>query len=599
VNLPQPVREYVRSVWEGGSIQPLAGRYRAFTTPRLVWSVVTLSTLPIYLLAVGMPTVPELALICWLAVPTGSAYLLIRSGRPEIAGFFSALSLVLLSLWLAKLGASPAYAAIWLVLAVVEGALILGRRMLTVLLACAGVTTLVIAVKSAGAVASGVDGTAGMAVAISYAMMLALSAAWTGAEEKARRQAGDARYQLLAHHMTDVIGRIARDGVAAFISPAAEKLLNVPASDLLGHGLFDRIHVLDRPAYLTALAEAAHTKESRAVEFRVRANAASADSARSGGFLWLEMRCSPLDQQAEGNAEVVAVFSDVTARKLQERSLESARREAERANAAKTRFLATMSHELRTPLNAVIGFSEMLCHEPEMAIDQTRRLEYARLIHESGQHLLSMVNLVLDMSKIESGNFEITAEPFAPGPVLRSCCDLLALKANEAGLDLTTQIAEDLPEVVADKRALKQVMFNILGNAIKFTPRGGRVLLSAKANTSELLITVADTGIGISPTDLKRVGDPFFQVRNSYDRPYDGAGLGLSIVRGLLALHGGKMEISSVLNEGTSVLVRFPLNCETPAIDEPMPELLPFARPEAEAAPVRVSSVNEQVRKSA
>ena len=153
---------------------------------------------------------------------------------------------------------------------------------------------------------------------------------------------------------------------------------------------------------------------------------------------------------------------DVTERKTQEQALEDARAEAERANAAKSRFLATMSHELRTPLNAIIGFSEMLMKEAQLLLDVKRRHEYAKLINNSGHHLLSVVNGILDMSKIETGNFEITPEPFAPAQVIGDCCDLLALRAREAGIDLVRRVADDLPEIVADKRALNQILLNLL-----------------------------------------------------------------------------------------------------------------------------------------
>ena len=174
-------------------------------------------------------------------------------------------------------------------------------------------------------------------------------------------------------------------------------------------------------------------------------------------FIWVEMRCRPLDQaigEAMAEREVVAVMRDVTERKEQEQALEEARAEAERANAAKSRFLATMSHELRTPLNAIIGFSEMLTKEEALMIDAARRHEYAHLINDSGHHLLSVVNGILDMSKIETGNFEITPEPFAPEQVIADCCDLLALqgargrhRADRCGC------RDNLPEIVADKRA--------------------------------------------------------------------------------------------------------------------------------------------------
>ena len=222
-----------------------------------------------------------------------------------------------------------------------------------------------------------------------------------------------------------------------------------------------------------------------------------------------------------------------------------------------------MSHELRTPLNAIIGFSDMLVNEETMRLDPTRRREYAKLINDSGTHLLSVVNGILDMSKMETGDFEISPEPFGPGQVIGHCCDLLALKARESGLDLSMRLPQGLPEIIADKRAFKQILINLLSNAVKFTDRGGRVTVAAVADGGTLMLTVEDTGVGISAEDLPRVGRPFFQARAAYDRRHDGTGLGLSIVRGLVMLHGGSVDIASRLGEGTNVTVRLPLDCES------------------------------------
>ncbi len=286
----------------------------------------------------------------------------------------------------------------------------------------------------------------------------------------------------------------------------------------------------------------------------------------------------PRSLMAAREGEVVAVMRDITARKDEEHAIEDARAEAERANVAKSRFLATMSHELRTPLNAIIGFSEMLREEGALMIDAKQRHDYAQLINESGHHLLSVVNGILDMSKIESGNFEIMPEPVATGPVIAESCELLALRARQAGIDIVVRLADELPAIVADKRALLQIMLNLLSNAIRFTDRGGRVTVGAAAESghnagddcghdtggeaAHMVITVEDTGVGIRAEDLPRVGEPFFQARSSYDRRHDGTGLGVSIVKGLLALHGGRMEIESRVGEGTRVIVHLPFDCE-------------------------------------
>ncbi len=263
--------------------------------------------------------------------------------------------------------------------------------------------------------------------------------------------------------------------------------------------------------------------------------------------------------------EVVAVTRDVTGRKTQEQALDVARTAAEQAGASKSRFLATMSHELRTPLNAIIGFSEMIVQEDVLMVDAARRKEYAQLINDSGQHLLSVVNGILDMSKMETGHFEISAEPFASRPALVTCCDLLALKARENGIDLITKAPEDLPKIFGDPRAFKQIVLNLVSNAIKFTERGGTVTVSAAVDGVRLVLRVRDTGVGIGSDDLKRIGDPFFQAGKTYQRRHEGTGLGLSIVKSLVGLHGGEMTVQSKLEEGTTVTIALPLAYVPPA----------------------------------
>lgn len=160
---------------------------------------------------------------------------------------------------------------------------------------------------------------------------------------------------------------------------------------------------------------------------------------------------------------------------------------------------------------------------------------------------------------METGNFQIAPEPFAPAPAIASCCDLLVLKAQEAGVELSTRIASGLPDLMADRGAFNQILINLVSNAIKFTPRGGRVTVSAVCDGGRLAVSVEDTGIGISTDDLPRLGEAFFQARAAYDRRHDGTGLGLSIVKGLLRLHDGDIDIRSRLGEGTCVIARLPV----------------------------------------
>jgi cell cycle sensor histidine kinase DivJ len=168
------------------------------------------------------------------------------------------------------------------------------------------------------------------------------------------------------------------------------------------------------------------------------------------------------------------------------------------------------------------------------------------------------------MSKMESGNFEIMPEPFAPRGALINCCNLLALRARESGIDLSADAPQDLPVMTGDPRAFKQIVLNLVSNAIKFTERGGKVMVAAGVDGTRLVLRVSDTGVGISADDLKRIGDPFFQAGKTYQRRHEGTGLGLSIVKSLVHLHGGEMSIQSQLDEGTTVTVALPLSLETP-----------------------------------
>jgi cell cycle sensor histidine kinase DivJ len=160
---------------------------------------------------------------------------------------------------------------------------------------------------------------------------------------------------------------------------------------------------------------------------------------------------------------------------------------------------------------------------------------------------------------MESGNFEILPEPFAPRDVLLSSSNLLALKARDSGIELVTRVPEDLPQITGDPRAFRQIVLNLVSNAIKFTERGGRVTVSARAEGSRMMLSVMDNGVGIAQEDLKRIGDPFFQAGKTYQRRHEGTGLGLSIVKSLVALHRGEIDLQSRVGEGTTVIVMLPL----------------------------------------
>ncbi|MBI3515538.1 MAG: two-component sensor histidine kinase [Proteobacteria bacterium] len=241
-----------------------------------------------------------------------------------------------------------------------------------------------------------------------------------------------------------------------------------------------------------------------------------------------------------------------------EAELRRAKEEAESANIAKSEFLANVSHELRTPLNAVIGFSEVMRDALMGPIDNRYR-EYAQDIHESGQHLLRLIGDVLDLSKIGAGRLELHDEPVDLAQLVQACHRLLAERARDSKVALEVDIARDLPVLMADPVRLKQIVLNLMSNAVKFTPEGGRVTARAAPDADGgATITIADTGIGMTAQEIVVALEPFRQVDNAMTRRYEGSGLGLPLAKQLTELHGGKLELTSEPGVGTTTRVRLP-----------------------------------------
>jgi signal transduction histidine kinase len=260
-----------------------------------------------------------------------------------------------------------------------------------------------------------------------------------------------------------------------------------------------------------------------------------------------ELRAAKHQYEAQGK-QLAALVEDIAI----------ARDDAEAANRAKSEFLTLMSHELRTPLNAIIGFSEIIKGEMFGPVGTPRYRDYAKDVHDSGQHLLGLINDILDLSKIEAGQLELDEEDVDVAEVIQSCLRLVRERARNGGVGLVTEIAEELPALRFDERKLKQILINLLSNAVKFTPDGGEVTIKAwfKAD-SGYVFQIIDTGIGIAIEDIPKALTSFGQIDSKLARKYEGTGLGLPLTKSLIEMSAGSMDLQSEAGEGTTVTVRF------------------------------------------
>ena len=279
-----------------------------------------------------------------------------------------------------------------------------------------------------------------------------------------------------------------------------------------------------------------------------------------GHYIWIETTTRGVyDPQTGALRNTISVSRDVTRRMNHELEVKGAQERAESANKAKSQFLANMSHELRTPLNAVIGFTDLMRQRTFGPLGNERYEEYATLIYDSGQLLLDLISDMLDMAKIEAGKLELNYERVDVTGTVEDCVRMLRDRAENNGLELTLSLPNEPLFLIADRRAVKQVLLNLLTNAIKFTPAGGHVGVGVRYGDGLTTITVRDTGVGIPEAELPRLGNPFEQVNIDPMLAKGGSGLGLALVRALMEKHGGTLAIESEEGVGTTVRVTFPL----------------------------------------
>jgi len=330
--------------------------------------------------------------------------------------------------------------------------------------------------------------------------------------------------------------------VAAYGAPPPA----LPVDPLFEHGLVAAVHAPDRPRLLAAIERAMQGLD-----------AAATFAPRLALDRRVQLILRRLDGPEQAAPRLVAQAFDGTRQYARELGLEAARAEAESREAGKSRFLANMSHELRTPLNAVLGFSDIMRQRLFGPMPE-RYAAYVDNIHEAGGHLLELINDVLDVSKIEAERYVLTLERFDARELISAAIALVRVTAEEKGVILTGVLPSEAVDISADKRAIKQIALNLLSNGVKFTPSGGTVTVTVETIGPYMEVVVADTGVGIAPEDVRRLGRPFEQA-GAIEQRQQGTGLGLSLVRAFAELHGGRMSIESTLGEGTAVTVRLPV----------------------------------------
>jgi cell cycle sensor histidine kinase DivJ len=546
-----------------------SARQQSFIAAHLLAGLIALCVFPIYLVLTGKPSLLGAIAFLWFLSPIGIAAILSRTGWFRAAHLISAANfagLITFSAWFT--GGISSFLVPWFVAVPLEASLSTDRRVVgwATFTVCLGLTVLaagaafgLLPTEQTLPLSPATLATFGAVSAVIYAGGLAVTLQLVQLRSNEAMRTDEERYRVIAENVDDLITRHDERGRVLFASLAAQQLVGQLPAKLKGDGLFERVHVADRPAYLSALSRCHSDRVPVTVEFRVRRNAAVSQD----GFGWVEMRCRPLSPEAARDAGVlpgvVAATRDISERKAYEAALVRARDEAEGTSRAKSQFLANMSHELRTPLNAVIGFSEILNRELFGTLGEERYRDYARLIHESGEHLLNVVNDILDMSKIEAGKFRIVREPLDVGSLVGSCVDVMRHAAEKKEVALAAELVPGLPKLVADKRACKQMLLNVMSNAVKFTDAGGFVRVTARAEDGMVALEVADNGVGIAEEELPNLGNPFVQAERSSERSYEGAGLGLSVVTGLARLHGGRLEITSSLGQGTRATIWLPI----------------------------------------
>ncbi|CAO3423073.1 PAS domain S-box protein [Azospirillum doebereinerae] len=365
------------------------------------------------------------------------------------------------------------------------------------------------------------------------------------------------RFQAVINSATDFIGLLTPEGVLIEINESALRFAQVGAAAVCGRPVWDTPWWIDAPGQGLLREGVARVAQGGTVRFE------TTHTAPDGAVIHVDVSLRPMRDASGAVTFLVVEEREITRFKMTEAELLSAKRLAEAANRSKTQFLAVMSHELRTPLNAVLGYSEVMQRALFGPIGSERYAGYVDAIHASGQHLLDIIDEILEISRIELGVVDLVEEVAEVSDLIHRSAQLLATRAMEAGVELRLEVPPGLPSLRCDARRVVQILVNVGANAIKFTPSAGTVRLEARAARPDeteggLVFAVQDTGTGIPPEDLHKVWEPFGQAGNAHISGAGGVGLGLAITKALVEAHGGTARLDSAPGRGTTVTLRFP-----------------------------------------
>lgn len=374
-------------------------------------------------------------------------------------------------------------------------------------------------------------------------------------ERSVRRQlqATQIHFAKIVELSTDAIISVDANGLITLFSAGAEAMFGYRAEKVIGRSIELLIPKRLRNKHRAHIAAFIAAKSGTR---RMGQRGEILARRRGGGEFPAE--ASIMHYELQGEQVLTAILRDVSDRVAAEIARRDAYRQAELANRAKTEFLANMSHELRTPLNAIIGFTEVMTRETFGPLGSERYRGYCKDIGEAGRHLLSLINDILDVAKIEAGQMRPHERETDVTDVIRSCLRMVRERTEAAGLSLRIEIAADLPLLLCDERLLKQMLLNLLSNAIKFTPEGSITVSAHLAGDGALQIAITDTGIGIAGSDIAKALQPFGQVDSTATRKFGGTGLGLHLVKTMVELHEGHLDLASAIGVGTTATLTFP-----------------------------------------